>query len=461
VAWPEKNWYAASRLRSPRGQPTDSGNNDAGARALATREENELLTRVGPGSPAGELLRRYWQPAALSEELPTGGAPLPVRLFGEDLVLFRDEQDRIGLLGLHCAHRGVDLSYGRLEDGGLRCLYHGWLYNVQGRCLEQPGEPAGSTFHERIRQRAYPCEERGGIIFAYLGAGEPPLLPNYEFLGAPDERRYVTKYFQQCNYLQGSEGNLDPVHNNLLHHPNPNLAHLGNRKLVTFRGGRGPVPGQQRLDFEVTDFGLRLCDVTQLSPEEVNLRMYYFVMPSFTAFPGPQGGTEGFSLNWHVPIDDTRHWKYSVVYSRFKPLDLGIARASVGEGLTPDYHLVAGAHNRYLQDRAALPTESYSGIAGFAAQDAWATESMGPIADRSEEHLGTTDKILFAMRKLLLKGIHDVQSGVDPQHVIRRPEQNRFPQMLMFVGKVPTDTDWKELARGLVARAEERTAVEA
>src|SRR5438094_38058 len=152
---------------------------------MLTREENDLLTRTGPGTPGGDLLRRYWQPVALSEELPPGGAPIPLRVLSEDLVLFRDEQGRLGLLGLHCSHRGADLSYGRLEDGGLRCLYHGWLYDVHGRCLEQPGEPAGSTFHERILQRAYPCVETGGLVLAYLGPGEPPLLPRFAFLEAP------------------------------------------------------------------------------------------------------------------------------------------------------------------------------------------------------------------------------------------------------------------------------------
>src|SRR5947209_5541621 len=146
---------------------------------MLTQEQNDLLTRTGPGTPGGELLRRYWQPAALAEELPPGGAPLPVRLLGEDLVLFRDDQNRIGLLGIHCSHRGADLSYGRLEDGGIRCIYHGWLYDVSGRCRQQPGEPTGSTFHERIRQIAYPCVEKAGIILAYLGPGTPPLLPDY------------------------------------------------------------------------------------------------------------------------------------------------------------------------------------------------------------------------------------------------------------------------------------------
>src|SRR5216684_1591436 len=149
---------------------------------MLTKEQNDLLTQTGPGTPGGALLRCYWQPVALAEELPPGGAPLPVRVLGEELVLFRDDQGRPGLLGLHCSHRGADLSYGRVEAGGLRCLYHGWLYDAAGRCLEQPGEPAGSTFHERIRQTAYPCVERGGLILAYLGPGEAPLPPDYEFL---------------------------------------------------------------------------------------------------------------------------------------------------------------------------------------------------------------------------------------------------------------------------------------
>src|SRR5712692_277550 len=165
---------------------------------MLSAADNELVTRIGPGTPGGEMMRRYWQPAALAEELPIGGAPLPIRLLGEDLVLFRNGQGEPGLLGIHCSHRGADLSYGRLEDGGLRCIYHGWLYDVHGRCLEQPGEPWGSTFHERIRQTAYPCIERAGIIFAYMGPGDPPLLPEYDFLSISDEYRFVTKTYQEC-----------------------------------------------------------------------------------------------------------------------------------------------------------------------------------------------------------------------------------------------------------------------
>src|SRR6266513_1201924 len=161
---------------------------------MITAEENQLLTQTNPQTPCGELLRRYWQPVALSEELPKDGAPLKVKILGEELVLFRDDQGRLGLIGLHCSHRGTDLSYGRIEDGGLRCVYHGWLYDVRGRCLETPAEPPGSHLREFVRHKAYPCIEKGGVIFTYMGSGEPPLLPNYEVLSAPDDKRFVTKH---------------------------------------------------------------------------------------------------------------------------------------------------------------------------------------------------------------------------------------------------------------------------
>jgi phenylpropionate dioxygenase-like ring-hydroxylating dioxygenase large terminal subunit len=211
---------------------------------MLTSEENELLTRIGPSTAGGDLLRRYWQPAALLEELPPGGAPIPVTLMGEELVLFRDEHGQPGLLGLHCSHRGADLSYGRIEDGGLRCLYHGWLFDRGGRCLEQPGEPAGSTFHERIKHPSYPCVERAGVIFAYLGPGEPPLFPNYDFLMADDRHVISTKLFSECNYLQANEGNIDSVHLSFLHRMlNANDAHLVPASHAQ-RERRSPVPAE-------------------------------------------------------------------------------------------------------------------------------------------------------------------------------------------------------------------------
>jgi phenylpropionate dioxygenase-like ring-hydroxylating dioxygenase large terminal subunit len=420
---------------------------------MITQEENDLLTRVGPGMPAGELLRRYWQPLALTEELPEGAAPLPVRLLGEDLVLFRDHQGRPGLLGLHCSHRGADLSYGRLEDGGLRCIYHGWLYDIRGRCLDQPGEPGGGEHRAEIRHPAYPCEERGGVIFAYMGPGEPPLLPNYEFLNVPPENRFVSKYFQDCNYLQGNEGNLDPTHNNLLHYPNNNLEHTGNKDLTAFRGGRGAAPEMQNLDAEPVRFGVRLCDTTAMEGGKKNLRIYHFVMPNFTMFPGPQQGRGGYSINWHVPIDDHRHWKYTFLFNRERPLDMEMARERLGVGITADYRLLQSKERRYMQDRAAMKSRSYTGIDGFAAQDSCAIEGMGAIQDRTQEHLVSSDRIIVAMRKVFSKAIRDVQQGQDPPNVIRSAEANRYPDLFIYVGVVPESTDWRKFCKQLEAEA--------
>jgi len=250
-----------------------------------TREENDLLTHIGPGTPCGEALRRYWQPAALSEELPQGGAPLPVKLFGEELVLFRDEQGRVGLIGLHCSHRGADLSYGRLEDGGLRCIYHGWLYDINGKIIDMPGEvDGGAGFRDSICHKAYPCEERAGVIFTYMGSGGPPLFPNYEFLTMPEKQRFVTKYLQSCNYLQANEGNIDPIHASFLHHPNHNLRHTGIPEYQGFRGGRGVAPGIESINAEVTNFGVRLCRSCPVGSDKKDLRIWNFVLPNLTAF---------------------------------------------------------------------------------------------------------------------------------------------------------------------------------
>jgi phenylpropionate dioxygenase-like ring-hydroxylating dioxygenase large terminal subunit len=216
-------------------------------------------------------MRRYWQPVALAEELPHGGNPLKVKVFSEELVLFRDDQGRPGLLGIHCSHRGTDLSYGRVEDGGLRCVYHGWLYDIRGRVLEQPGEPGGGAHRHEIRHLAYPCQEAGGVIFAYMGPGEPPLLPNYEFLTVPEEHRTVTKILVHCNYLQGNEGNIDPVHLSFLHQyleeaevKRPRIVQ-GSDASDNALLGKDLAP---TLEVELTDFGLRVYSIRRAASDK-------------------------------------------------------------------------------------------------------------------------------------------------------------------------------------------------
>jgi nitrite reductase/ring-hydroxylating ferredoxin subunit len=398
-----------------------------------TNEENDLLTRIGPGTPGGNWIRRYWQPAALSEELPIGGAPLPVRLLGEDLVLFRDEQGQPGLLGIHCAHRGADLSYARLEDGGIRCIYHGWLYDVTGRCLEQPGEPSGSTFHERIRQTAYPCLERAGVIFAYLGPGQPPLLPAYDFLTATDECVTATKYHQDCNYLQGNEGNFDPQHSSFLH-----------RFLTTnpddFRSRIQSTVTAPTIDPVETEFGMQLYAVRRVDADRHFVKVRTFVMPNF-ALVDSRGG-EAYHADWHVPIDDTHHWKYSIAFRRAgldREADLELrTRPAVG------YYLKRSRANRYLQDRDEMRTDTFLGMGrDFIVHDTCATEGEGQIYDRSTEHLGYTDRGIITMRKIMLEGVRAVQAGRDPLHVIRDPEQNHFPDVLARDDMIPINVPWR------------------
>ncbi len=418
-------------------------------------EEIDVLTRTDTGTPCGELMRRYWQPAALSEELPVEGAPLPVRMLGEDLVLFRGDHGQPGLLGIHCSHRGADLSYGRVEDGGIRCIYHGWLYDIRGNCLDMPGEPGGGKPEQKagIRHPAYPCQERNGVIFAYLGPGEPPLLPNYEFLTVPENHASVTKMFHDSNYLQGSEGNNDPIHNTLLHYPFQvrGIDISGIAEYQGFRGGRGAAPGMDTIDAEITDFGVRLSRTCPTGPDKHYLRVFCFMLPALTAFPGGPQGPEGYSANWHVPIDDTHHWKYIFSFSREKPVDRNLAQFGRGNGLTPDYRPIQNRANRYMQNREIMQTKSYSGIEGVPIQDVYAVEGMGPIQDRTNEHLASSDRPIVAQRKILQKAIKDIQEGKDPPHVIRDPKLNRFPNMIIYVGVVPKTIGWKEQCKLLEA----------
>jgi phthalate 4,5-dioxygenase oxygenase subunit len=421
---------------------------------MMSREENELLTKTDRGAPAGELLRRYWQPIALSEELPPGGAPLRVRILGEDLVLFRDDKGRPGLLGIHCSHRGTDLSYGRVESGGLRCLYHGWLYDIEGRCLEQPGESGGGAHRDAVRHLAYPCKEAGGAIFAYMGPVQPPLFPNYDFLQASPDHLYVSKIFHECNYLQANEGNIDPIHLSFLHR-------FLEKREERYRGVRGADESHYNLvarniapvlDVELVDFGVRIYTVRRLESNNLYLRVSYFILPNLSAFPGQTGG-EGYSVNWHVPIDDRHHWKYTFVFSAGAPLDKAMVSRERSE-LTSDYRLIRDEANRYLQDREAMNFKTYAGMgSGFQAHDAFATTSQGAIQDRTEEHLVSSDKAIIAARKLLEKAIRDVEEGREPPHVIREPSQNRFSDLLVISDMIPENSDWKAYTQKLEAEA--------
>ncbi len=418
--------------------------------------EYDVLTRTGPGTQGGDLLRRYWQPAALIEELPPGGAPVALKMFGEELVLFRDDEGKPGLLGLHCAHRGADLSYGRVEDGGLRCIYHGWLYDRSGRCLEQPGEPAGSTFHERIRQTSYPCIERSGVIWTYLGPGEPPLFPNYEFLTVPDENVFAVKLFHDCNWMQGNEGNIDLIHLSFLHHnAQRDLSSKPGQANGRLSGG-GAAPHREKVEGELTDYGLKVCKVRDCGDEQ-NFYMCTYIYPAAFCFSS-ETANRGYSVNWHVPIDDTHHWKFTFLHNREQTLDKDrIRRGRLA--MDAEYKPLRNRANRYQQDRSTMLAESYSGIGlVFQAQDMCVTESA-PIQDRSQEHLSSQDGPLVVSRKLLLKGLKDVAEGRDPPGVLRDVELNSFPRPFAYTLFAPNGVDWKQWIKEVEAEVGETLPV--
>jgi phenylpropionate dioxygenase-like ring-hydroxylating dioxygenase large terminal subunit len=400
-------------------------------------------------------MRRYWQPVALSEELPPGGSPLSVKLLGEEFVLFRDDRGRPGLLDIHCPHRGADLSYGRVEDGGIRCIYHGWLFDIQGACLDQPGEPAGSDHYKSIRQKAYPCIEKSGMVFTYLGPGEPPLFPNYDFLTCPEDHVFATKLYTETNFLQANEGNIDLIHNNFVHFVkrdleklNPNeareaLERFGAPQVLS---GRGPAPGLEITDAQLLDYGVRIYKIRKMEDGGHYIRVATYLLPNLTVIPAG-------NINWHVPIDDRHHWKYIIRFDRENPIDKEKCIQERKISTTPDYRPVANKQNRYLQDRESMKTTIYSGISPtyFQAQDLCPIEGAGFIQDRTREHLVKNDIPIVISRKLLSKAIQNLKDGLEPRNVVRKPENNRFPEIVALFGPVPKSKTHREYCDRLAA----------
>jgi phenylpropionate dioxygenase-like ring-hydroxylating dioxygenase large terminal subunit len=415
---------------------------------MLSQEENDLITRTGPGTPGGELLRRYWQPVALAEELPANSAPLPVRIMSEDLVLFRDDQGEIALLGLHCSHRRADLSYGRVENGGLRCLYHGWLFDRHGNCLEQPCEPPAKRFCEKVRHPAYPCVERAGIIFAYMGPGEPPLFPAYEPFVAPADHLLVTKIYHECNYFQANEGNLDPSHVSYLHRQ----ANVPENLKRPVKGSDGKLPlalyeadMAPEIDAEETDYGVRIFSTRRVDGGRMFFRVTNFILPNMATIPGPMSG-DGYNLYCHVPIDDTHHWRYDIVFRRSAPMEeKDIQRnQEILDELGPDHRPLRNKGNRYLQDRESMKTWSFSGMGRiFNVQDSAIVEGSGTIMDRTKEFLGPSDRAIIVARREVLRAIRDVAAGREAPNALRSENSNRFTH-LMVVSEVITDgADWQ------------------
>lgn len=416
---------------------------------MLSAEQNRLITQTGADTPGGQVLRRYWQPVALAEELEGERPVKAVRVLGEDLVAFRDESGRWGLIGRHCPHRGADLCYGRLEDGGLRCPFHGWLLDVHGRCLEQPAEPSGSRFHEKIRHTAYPCEERNGILFAYLGSGTPPPLPDLDCFRAPAEYTFAFKGFLECNWLQALEVGIDPAHASFLHRffvDEDAAEGYGQQFRDDTDGANLPVTRllrefpNPRIDVENTDYGLRLIARRELNAEQTHIRVTNLLFPQAIVIPMSNTMT---ITQWHVPVDDTHSYWYAIFTDFHTPVDHATMREQRLELYTlPDYLPRIGKANDYGYDPQEQRELTYTGMGrDINVHDQWAVESPGPVQDRTTEQLGASDVAIIANRKLLLQAIHAVQSGAAVPETVPHPD-TQATQGPPAVDTVGPSSDW-------------------
>ncbi len=417
---------------------------------MLSAEQNDLITRTGPGTAAGKLMRCYWQPAALVDELAGNRPVKPVRLLGEDLVLFRDDQGRYGLIARACPHRGTDLAFGRLEDGGLRCAFHGWLFDVHGRCLETPAEPEDSVLCRNIRQTAYPVVERSGILFAYLGPGEPPSFPHFDCFTAPASHTFAFKGLIECNWLQSLEVGIDPAHTSFLHrffHDEDSASSYG--KLFRDRSIDSDLPmtrimrefPRPHIEVEPTDYGMRMVTLRRISDAHTHVRVTNLVFPH--AFVIPMS-SEMTITQWHVPVDDTRHYWYAIFTSFGAPVDKDeMRRQRLALYELPDYAPRKNKSNQYGFDPHEQAHLTFTGMgADINVHDQWACESMGAIQDRGKEHLGQSDKAISAYRRLLRAAIAEASAGGRPPMLLDAPAAAAMTGPAAIDGIGPSD-DWR------------------
>jgi len=421
---------------------------------MLTRDENEMMTRVGPGTPMGDLMREYWLPAFMSSEVAApDGAPLRIRLLGESLLAFRSTSGRIGLVASNCPHRGASLFYGRNEAGGLRCVYHGWKFDVEGRCVDMPVEPPESNYKDEVKLRAYRCQERNGVVWAYMGSRkDPPALPDLEPNMLDDRETTVWTALRECNWLQALEGDIDTGHLAFLH--------MGGISPDEMEPGTFDfyIVNDRQPRFRVTDTecGTMYGAYRPVEDDKYYWRLAQFLFPFYTLIPS---GALGVQINvraW-VPMDDehTMFWNMAVPSTRppagSRPNSNRKGEPFAGTRLGPQFlpnttgwfgrwRLSANESNDYLIDREVQRAESYTGIEGIHLQDQAITESMGSVYDRTQENLGTSDAMIVRTRRRLIRSAVAHREGTIPPGV-DSPELYRQRSGGIIL---PRDADWIE-----------------
>ena len=423
---------------------------------VLTRDENETLTRVNQGTPMGDLMRRYWLPTLLSSELPEPDcAPVRVRLLGEQLIAFRDTLGKVGLLSEFCPHRLTSLFFGRNEEGGLRCVYHGWKFDTAGNCLDMMNEPPESDYYTKIKTTAYPVVEMGDLIWAYLGSEDKrPPEPKFEWTQVPPEQRLLTKNWQECNWLQALEGGIDTAHAPILHRritentDRPGIA--VNTNLV-----KGQAP---KIEVDLTDYGYRYAGVRDLGDDRNVIRAYHYVMPFHQFRPlqfGLQGQEPRSLIAGHVwvPMDDENcmvyNWMYNYAGQPLTDADKE-EEFQLGRGpgeMLPDFRTKRNKSNDWMIDRQVQKYETFTGIEGINTQDQAIQESMGPIVDRSGENLANSDMAIVIARRMLLDSASTVADGGDPPGT-----GDSYYNVRAIDAILPNDVDWRESLDGQMYR---------
>jgi len=427
---------------------------------MLTREENELLCRVEGDAPMGTMMRRYWLPAIPSAELVADGAPKRVRLLGEDLVAFRDTNGKVGLLDENCPHRGASLVLARNEACGLRCLYHGWKLDVEGRVLETPPEPdslprAGRgelNFKDKVRALAYPVHEAGGLVWAYLGPreSEPPPM-DFEFTHFPESHVLVLSAITSCNWAQALEGVIDSSHTNYLHSNAVRPADTGKGVSIYKEDANLERPsndGAPKVEAQNTPYGFRYAAIRKpLVDADKNryIRVTLFAAPCYAIFPAPD---RWIFLQAFVPVDDTHTRFVFVMVKRDEPFtaEQRVTHAKrsgllAGHDLDEEGRPIRNRANNWLQDREAMKGGSFSGITGVNTEDITMQESMGAIYDRSKEHLGTSDVAVIRMRRLMLDSLRAfIADGSTP---LGLAEPVQYAKLRAEEAMIPIDAPWQ------------------
>ncbi len=418
---------------------------------MLTKEQNELLCRVEGAAAMGRLMRSHWLPVCMSEEVAErDGAPVRARLLGEDLVVFRDSNGRLGVLDEHCPHRGASLAFGRNEACGLRCLYHGWKFDVEGSVLDMSSEPEGAAIRQAIRARAYPVREGGGFVWIWMGpieqmrGFEPPA-----WAPTPETRISIVKIHAACNWAQVLEGSIDSAHSSSLHSTNMPSAEVEGSTATDSAWLRPSTDKAPRMQFEPTGYGFRYAAIRKpiLNPETHQyVRTTLFIAP-FTVLIPPN---DQYRLaQMLVPIDDLNAMFYWVAWHPDPAKGISqeawrrFCAATVGVDLDENYRKKRNLENRYLQDREAMKRGDFTGIQGIPTQDMAMWESMGAIADRSRDKPGTSDVAVVQFRRMMVAAAKKVQEGGPAIGTI----EPRIPHLKLasFEGVVPKTTDWRTL----------------